>query len=101
VSGAYVLRELARADLEAIWIYTVEQWGIGQAERYLQGLFGCFDDLAANPRLGRERIEVKAGYRSFPEGRRVVFYVGAKTGIEVIGIVHQSADVEAHLGAAP
>lgn len=99
MSDAYLLRELARADLEAIWIYTVEQWGIEQAERYLQGLFRCFDDLAANPQLGRERDDVKAGYRSFPEGRHVVFYVIAPAGIEVIGIVHQSADVETHLGA--
>lgn len=101
MSGTYALRELARADLEAIWVYTVAQWGVEQAERYLQGLFGCFEDLAANPRLGRERDDVKAGYRSFPQGRHVVFYVIAPTAIEVIGIVHQSADVDAHLGAPP
>jgi len=57
--------------------------------------------LAANPRLGRERDDVKAGYRSFPQGRHVVFYVIAPAGIEVIGIVHQSADVVAHLGEPP
>lgn len=101
MSGTYALRELARADLEAIWVYTVEQWGIEQAERYLLGFFRCFDDLAANPRLGRERDDVKVGYRSFPQGRHVVFYVIPPAGIEVIGIVHQSADVEVHLGAPP
>lgn len=98
MSGTYALRELARADLEAIWVYTVEQWGAKQAERYLQGLFDCFEELAANPRLGRQRDDVKAGYRSFPQGRHVVFYVIVPAGIEVIGIVHQGADVDAHLG---
>ena len=98
MSGNYSLREFARADLEAIWIYTVEHWGIEQAERYLQGLFGCFEELAANPRFGRERSEVKAGYRSFPQGRHVVFYLIVPKGVEVIGIVHQRADVDAHLG---
>ena len=101
MSGIYLLRELARADLEAIWIYTVEHWGIEQAERYLQGLFGCFEELAANPRLGRERNDVKAGYRSFPQGRHVVFYLIVPKGVEVIGVVHQSADVDAHLGELP
>ncbi len=101
MSGTYALRELARADLEAIWIYTVEQWGGEQAERYLQGLFDCFEELAANPRLGRERDDVKAGYRSFPQGRHVVFYLIALAGIEVIGVVHQSADVDTHLGTPP
>ena len=98
MSAAYALRELALADLEAIWVYTVEQWGIEQAERYLKSLFTCFEDLAENPQLDRQRDEVKAGCRSFPQGRHVVFYLVVPAGIEVIGIVHQSADVEPHLG---
>jgi len=101
VSSTYALREFARADLEAIWIYTVEHWGIEQAERYLQGLFGCFEELASNPWLGRERNDVKAGYRSFPPGRQVVFYLIVPEGVEVIGFVHQSADVDTHLGELP
>jgi len=95
--ASYCLRTLARDDLEAIWDYTVEQWGVEQAERYLDILFTCFDDLANNPQLGRQRDDVKPGYRSFPQGRHVVFYVFAPTGIEIIGIVHQSADVDSHL----
>ena len=101
MSAAYALRELAVADLEAIWVYTVEQWGIEQAERYLQGLFDCFGELAVNPMLGRERDDVKAGYRSFPHGRHMVFYLMASGSIEVIGIVHQSADVDARLVESP
>lgn len=97
MSVAGALRELARADLEAIWVYTVEHWGVEQADRYVQGLFGCFEELAANPRLGRERDDVKADYRSFPQGRHVVFYVVVPAGIEVIGMVRQSADVASHL----
>jgi toxin ParE1/3/4 len=83
--------------MEAIWVYMVEEWGVEQAESYLQVIFDCLDELAANPRLGRERDDVKAGYRSFPQGRHTVFYLIASDGIEVIGIVHQSADVNAHL----
>jgi toxin ParE1/3/4 len=101
VSAAYALRDLAAADLEAIWVYTVEQWGVEQAERYLKSLFACFEDLAENPQLGRQRDEVKAGYRSFPQGRHVVFYLVVPAGIEVIGIVHQSADVDTHMGRLP
>ena len=101
MSAAYALRELAVADLEAIWVYTVEQWGVEQAERYLTSLFACFEDLAENPQLGRQRDEVKEGYRSFPQGRHVVFYLIVPAGIDVIGIVHQSADVDTHLGKPP
>jgi toxin ParE1/3/4 len=97
VTTGYRLRALALEDLEAIWRYTVEQWGIDQAERYLTALFTCFDDLAINPELGRKRDEVKPGYRSFPQGRHVVFYTIVPTEIEIIGVVHQNSDVDKHL----
>ena len=98
MKAVYRLRALARKDLEAIWQYTFEQWGCVQAKRYLEAMFTCFEDLAANPQLGRERDDVKPGYRSFPQGRHVVFYTIGEFGIEIIGIVHQSADVEGRLG---
>jgi len=99
MKAAYGLRALAREDLEAIWPYTFEQRGIKQAQRYLEAMLTCFEDLAENPQLGRERGDVKPGYRSFPQGRHVVFYKIGESTIEIIGIVHQSADVDGHLGA--
>ena len=97
--STYRLRTLAHQDLEEIWDYTLEKWGIEQAERYFAALFTCFDDLANNPGMGRPRDELMAGLRSFPQGRHVVFYEAGPgpIGIEIIGIVHQSGDVERHL----
>ena len=95
--AAYRLRALARQDLEEIWDYTFERWGVEQAERYFAGLFACFDDLAANPGMGRPRDELLTGVRSFPQGRHVVFYEIGPGSIDIIAIVHQSADVERHL----
>lgn len=96
--ATYRLRTLALQDLEAIWDYTFEQWGGEQAERYFAALFTCFDDLANNPGIGRPRDELAPGFRSFPQGRHVVFYeTGPGGGIEIIGVVHQSADVGHHL----
>ncbi|MEJ1360953.1 MAG: type II toxin-antitoxin system RelE/ParE family toxin [Candidatus Sedimenticola sp. (ex Thyasira tokunagai)] len=97
MSTGYSLRLHARADLEVIWAYTLEHWGSDQADRYLEALFSCFDDLVVNPQLGKPRDDVKVGYRSFPQGRHVVFYMITLSGIDIIGIVHQSADVDGHL----
>ncbi|MBT8447558.1 MAG: type II toxin-antitoxin system RelE/ParE family toxin [Gammaproteobacteria bacterium] len=101
MSAAYALRELAVSDLEEIWVYTGQRWGVEQAERYLESLFVCFEDLAGNPQLGRQRDEVKAGYRGFPQGRHVVFYLIVPTGIEVIAVVHQNADVDRYFAPSP
>ena len=71
MSAAYALRELALADLEGIWVYTVEQWGVEQAERYLKSLFACFEDLAENPQLGSQRNEVQRWPADFRNDMRV------------------------------
>ena len=94
--ASYRLRALARRDLEIIWDYTLEQWGNQQAERYFAALFTCFDDLARNPQMGRQRDDVMPGSCSFPQGRHVVFYEIDQAGIEIIGIVHRGADVETY-----
>ena len=94
--ASYRLRAHAQNDLEVIWDYTLEQWGAQQAERYFESLFTCFDDLASNPQMGRQREEVLPGMRSFPQGRHIVFYEIDDLGIEIVGIVHQSADVDTY-----
>jgi len=32
----YQIRSLAQSDLESIWLYTLEQWGVDQANTYLE-----------------------------------------------------------------
>ena len=94
--ASYRLRTLARKDLEIIWDYTLAKRGINQAESYFSALFACFDDLTNNPKMGKPREDVMPGARSFPQGRHVIFYEIDHSGIEILGIVHQSADIERH-----
>ena len=93
--AGFHLRERAREDLTIIWRYSAKHWGAKQADRYYREMLACCKELASNPQLGRQRDEIKAGYRSFPQGRHVVFYLITSAGVEIIGIPHQSEDVEA------
>jgi toxin ParE1/3/4 len=92
----YRLRERAKTDLGAIWHHTDKHWGAKQADRYYRDLLELFQELAIHPQLGRKRDEVMPGSRSFPQGRHVVFYLSIDSGVEIIGIPHQSEDVETH-----
>lgn len=42
---------------------------------------------------GRARDDVAFGYRSFPEGQHVVFYIVQTGSVAIIGIPHQAMDV--------
>ena len=95
ISG-YSLRQQAQDDLESIWLYSYETWGIEQADHYLRSLFSRFSWLAENPRLGKPRTDIKPGYYCFPEGMHLVFYKMTDNGIDIIGIPHQNMDTEHH-----
>ena len=93
----HTLRQLAENDLEQIWLYTLQEWGMAQADKYLRALISRFSWLAENAQIGKRRDDVKQGYYCFPEGSHVIFYTLTSYGIDIIGIPHQCMDVIGHL----
>ncbi|MCK5190870.1 MAG: type II toxin-antitoxin system RelE/ParE family toxin, partial [Methylococcales bacterium] len=77
--------------------YSLQTWGIEQADYYLGSLVARFEWLAENPQLGKPRDDIKKGYRCFPEGQHLVFYIILNDNIDIIGVVHQSQDITNHL----
>jgi toxin ParE1/3/4 len=88
----------ARADLDGIWTYTAETWGIEQAEAYLMGLDSTMKLLATHPKLGRSISDIREGYFKFPAASHLLIFRIAADAIEVVPILHKSSDVERHVG---
>jgi toxin ParE1/3/4 len=97
MTARYSLRQLAQNDLEGIWLYRLQEWGIVQADKYIRALVSRFEWLAENPQIGKRRDDIKPGYYCFPEGSHIIFYTLTSYGIDVIGIPHQRMDVMGHL----
>ncbi len=96
MTPTYSIRTLARNDLEEIWLFTFEKWGLEQADKYLNSLFSRFKWLSRNPYIGKDRKDIKNDYYCFPEGVHLVFYTMTEYGIDIIGIPHQNMDVVSH-----
>lgn len=96
MTPTYSIRALARTDLEEIWVFTFEEWGLEQADKYLNSLFSRFEWLSRNPYTGKDRGDIKNGYYCIPEGMHLVFYTMTEYGIDIIGIPHQNMDVVSH-----
>ena len=96
MTPSYSIRALARADLEEIWLFTFEEWGPEQANKYLESLFSICVWLSENPYSGKNREDLKKGYYCFPEVMHLVFYTMTEYGIDIIGIPHQNMDVISH-----
>ncbi len=88
----YSLRKQAQDDLESIWLYSYQEWGAEQADKYIRLLLSRFTWLSENPQLGKQRAEIKPGYYCFPEGMHLIFYTITRDRIDIIGIPHQSMD---------
>jgi toxin ParE1/3/4 len=93
MSATYTIHQQALDDLEEIWLYSVQQWSLTQADKYILALFERFTWLAENPFFGKRRDDIKAGYYCFAEGKHLIFYKIADADVEIIGIPHQRMDI--------
>ena len=93
----YDLTRAAKADLQEIWLYTVDQWGEQQADRYLHQLEQCCERLIDHPELGKARDDLRSGFRSIPEGSHMIIYRHYHNRIEIVRILHQRMDPERNI----
>jgi toxin ParE1/3/4 len=86
--SVYRLSRLARLDLIEIADYTVDTWGLKQASRYMDGLWGCFEHLARTPGIGRPCDRIRPGYRRIEHKMHVVIYRVDQEGVFISRILH-------------
>jgi plasmid stabilization system protein ParE len=53
MTGRFVLSPRAESDLDEIWDYTADRWGLDQAETYTRQLWERIEAVAENPALGQ------------------------------------------------
>lgn len=88
----------ARIDLDNIWQYSVQNWNVAQAEKYLGILDATMKILSEQPGLGRSIEDIRKGYFKFPSASHLLIYRITSEHIDIIRILHKSSDVERHLG---
>jgi toxin ParE1/3/4 len=93
----YRLSRLARLDLIEIADHTVDSWGLVQADRYIDGLESCFEQLARTPGIGRPCDKIRRGYRRMEHEKHVVIYRLDGDGILVSRILHRRMMPSRHL----
>ena len=96
-NSRWTIRPAAEANLADIWIHGAAKRGIGQADRYADGLFALFDLLAAYPEMAREREEFTPPVRIHPSGSHLVIYRREGQEVEIIGIPHAHQNLMAYL----
>lgn len=91
-----IFSPLSTADIDQIWDYTADQWGVDQADNYTDDIRYICYGLAEGNKQGRN-ADVRDGYMKYAIGKHFIFYRFQKVGIEIIRILHQSMDTKRHL----
>ena len=89
--------ELAETDLLEIWLYTAEEWSLPQADIYLAQLGSTLKNLIDHPEMGKDRADLRKGYRSLLVNHQHVFYRLIDDEIQIMRVLHESVDLTKHL----
>jgi toxin ParE1/3/4 len=97
VSRTIILTRKAKTDLAAIWDYTFREHGEAQADSYLADIDRMLALALGFPNIGLDYSYIRRGYRKIASGHHLIFYVPRDNVIEVIRVLHERMDIDAHL----
>ena len=96
---AYKLSLYAEKDIEQILAYTLKTWGINQFHAYRTRIAQSLDTIGNDPKVStsRRRDHLFPGCRSYACEKHVIFYREKDEQVEVVRILHQRMDFDAHI----
>jgi len=93
----YRLSPAAEQDLEQIWVYTFQHWGLEQANRYIDYLTEAFSELAQFPNSAPTCDHIKQGYRRRIVESHIIYFRITDYGIAIIRILHERMEALRHI----
>ena len=96
--GVYELSNKAKEDLAKTYEYGIENFGLKQSQKYLNGLHKLFLDLSNNKDLGRAASRfLPLGLKRFPYESHTIYYLPIDKGIFIVRVLGQKMDSNKHL----
>ncbi|KAB2669723.1 type II toxin-antitoxin system RelE/ParE family toxin [Brucella tritici] len=93
---SYQLTPLAEADLEDIWVYTLHERSLEQANSYIDDVIDAFEGLRDGSKRGRI-TDIRPGYLKYAVGSHVIYFRKHENMMLVVRILHGRMDVGRHL----
>lgn len=89
----YIITPKAEKDIDEILLFIAAD-NIDASIAFSDRLSSLFDRLAENPKIGRERPELKPEIRSFPEGSYLIFYREWAGLVAIVRVLHGARDLD-------
>ncbi|MBU6368186.1 MAG: type II toxin-antitoxin system RelE/ParE family toxin [Limnohabitans sp.] len=86
--------ESAHSDLLDAWLF-IAQESLDAADRVIDAIHQDAITLSLQPLMGRLRVELAKGVRSWPTSTRyILFYLPSVSGITVLRVLHHARDIQ-------
>lgn len=85
----------AEEDLQAIWNYSLQQFGVIKADEYIDRISAVFEVLARHE-VGTHRTELGENIYSLPVEQHIIYFVPSFSAITIIRILSQAQDTVRH-----
>ncbi len=97
MSYTYEVSRLALGDLENIWIYTLENWSLEQANKYYEIITAEFKSICQHPEIGKPIEEINNQHRIWQIQSHLIVYKIKQDKIWIDRILHKRMDIDSSL----
>ncbi len=95
--GVYKVSGKAEMDLDRMYEYGIERFGLKQAQTYLFGIHDMFQILSDNINLARDTSEFVLSLKRFSYKSHTIFYLATDRAILIVRVLNQSMDYDKNL----
>ncbi len=93
----YELSRLAQLDLEEIWLFSIENWSLNQANKYYELIVNEITLICQNPSRGRAIPSIKPSHKIRQIKSHIIVYKIEQDRIWVDRILHKRMNIEDRL----
>ena len=92
-----LIRPQARNDIKKIWRYTYNNWGVKQADSYVNAIGQAINAMPENPEIGNKIDNARKGYRVYHFKHHLIIYRPSSTVIEIVRVLGENMEIKLHL----
>lgn len=87
-------------DLEDIYEFTFQTWGMSQADKYQDELYSTMQSISKNPSIGSLYYFKEGDYRKININRHIIFYRQYRNECIIVRILHERMNLKTRLDGA-
>jgi len=91
------LTDAALSDLQSVRAYTLDTWGEEQEEKYLNELWGKFEEILSNPARWRYRNDLFPSCQLATYGKHVILFRIEGEILQIVRVLHSAMDFQRHI----